>query len=97
MFTSINFIVAMVFAQLQVYQSSFFQGGELSPSNAIIWNITACKDMKRKETITILNSVCGAARKGKIHAIIGPSGSGKSTLLNTLAKVIVNKSHSLIV
>ena len=95
MFISINFIVVVFLAHLQVYRSKSFQNGELSPTNAIIWNITACKDMKRKEKITILNSVCGAARKGKIHAIIGPSGSGKSTLLNTLAKVIMNIIHNL--
>ncbi len=87
MITSINFIAIMVFAHLQVYLSILFQNGELTPTNAIIWNITASKEMKRKDKVTILNSVCGAARRGKIHAIIGPSGSGKSTLLNTLAKV----------
>lgn len=60
---------------------------DILPPNAVIWNITAFQNHKKNKKNIILQAVSGAARKGKLHAIVGPSGSGKSTLLNTLAQV----------
>jgi len=40
--------------------------------------------VKRHGTLTVLNGVSMAVRKGEVVAIIGPSGGGKSTLLRCI-------------
>src|SRR3979411_616951 len=43
-------------------------------------------------SVTILNGVTLAARKGEITLLIGPNGAGKSTVLKTLFGMLVTRS-----
>jgi ABC-type transport system involved in cytochrome bd biosynthesis fused ATPase/permease subunit len=56
------------------------------PPVTLEWSEVDCiLSPKKGPKKTILNGVAGAARPGRLLALMGPSGSGKSTLLNALA------------
>lgn len=74
----------------------FWRGSaELTSPTTISWNITAVASLKKGGKKTIIESVQGDARRGKLHVILGPSGSGKTTLLNILANAVPKKSMEL--
>ena len=57
-------------------------------SSAIEWAALNCKLEKKGETRSILRDAGGAAKPGRMLAIMGPSGSGKTTLLTALAGIM---------
>jgi ABC-type glutathione transport system ATPase component len=48
-----------------------------------------------KKTISILSTLSGEAKAGRLLAIVGPSGAGKTSLLNALAKRVPRKGARL--
>jgi ATPase subunit of ABC transporter with duplicated ATPase domains len=53
------------------------------------------KTKKTKKTISILSTLSGEAKAGRLLAIVGPSGAGKTSLLNALAKRVPRKGARL--
>jgi ABC-type multidrug transport system ATPase subunit len=50
-------------------------------------------DALRQKPRTLLDGVAGAAKPGRLLALMGPSGSGKTTLLNALAGQVPARSR----
>lgn len=58
-------------------------------SVTLVWRDLSCRlEKKNSPSRLLLDRVSGAARPGRILAILGPSGAGKTTLLNSLASRI---------
>ena len=53
------------------------------------------KTKKTKKTTSILSTLSGEAKAGRLLAIVGPSGAGKTSLLNALAKRVPRKGARL--
>jgi len=49
------------------------------------WNDVSLKIARKSDDFLVLDGISGAARPGRLLAIMGPSGSGKSSLLLALA------------
>jgi ABC-type multidrug transport system ATPase subunit len=60
------------------------------------WNDVSLSIVKKGKERNILEGISGAARPGRLLAIMGPSGSGKSSLLLALAGQVSESSRGAV-